>query len=73
MELVVRLYDSRTLVDTQVIFQQLANIGIYQWLTIDKICIVICYIFIVTESFIDKRTFIIANTKLYKDFFSQFT
>jgi uncharacterized membrane protein SirB2 len=70
MELVGRLYDSRTLVDTQVIFQQLANIGIYQWLTIDKIFIVICYIFIVMESFIDKRT---SNTKLYKDFFSQFT
>jgi hypothetical protein len=73
MEPIGRLYDGQTLVDTQVIFQQLANIGIYQWLIIDKICIVICYKFIVMESFIDKRTFIIANKRLHKDFFSQFT
>jgi hypothetical protein len=70
MELVGRLYDSWTLVDTWVIFKKLANIGIYQWLIIDKICIVICYKFIVMESFIDKRTFIIANKRFHKDFFS---
>jgi hypothetical protein len=47
----------------------LANIGIYQWLIIDKICIVICYKFIAMESFIDKRTCIIANKRLHQDFF----